>query len=139
MEWVLIKTLLSLVLVLALMVGVVVVLKKSMYGRTSKRSSAVDIELLGSRILQPKRSVFVLRVLNKVFVIGSSESGMQTLTEIDDDKSLMQLEEQQAESSGEAANALPFSTYLNKSLSALRWKFKHNTPSRRAASAEVRE
>ena len=84
MEWLLLKTLFSLVAVLGLMFGVVWFLKKYVYRGRSGSSSQIEIEVLGHRSLQPKRSVVVLKVMHKVIVVGMSEHGMQTLTEIAD-------------------------------------------------------
>jgi flagellar biogenesis protein FliO len=87
MGWLLVKTVLSLLAVVGLMGVVMVVMKRFVYGRSRKASAAVEVELLGSRVLQPKRSVFVLRVLDAVFVVGSSEEGLQTLARIGDSRS----------------------------------------------------
>lgn len=83
MEWVLLKTLFSLAAVLGLMFALLVAVKKIFYGGNSKTSSVVNIEILGSRTLAPKRSVFVLQVMDKVIVVGMTEQGMQTLTEME--------------------------------------------------------
>jgi flagellar biogenesis protein FliO len=117
MEWVIVKTLLSLVVVLALMFGLVLLLKKVFYGFGATSSTLVDIELLGTRSLQPKRVVYVLKVLNKVFVVGSSEQGLHTLTEIDDGESMGALEEKILAARARGKNALatqPFALYLQK-------------------------
>jgi flagellar biogenesis protein FliO len=96
MGWVLLKTLGSLVAVLGLMFALVVVLKKYMYGFQSTRSTLISIDVLGQRVIQPKRSIVVVKVLNKVFIIGMTEEGMQLLGEIDDEDILQWIDENNA-------------------------------------------
>jgi flagellar biogenesis protein FliO len=93
MGWVLLKTLGSLVAVLGLMFALVVVLKKYLYGFQSTRSTLISIDVLGQRVIQPKRSIVVVKVLNKVFIIGMTEEGMQMLGEIDDEDVLQWINE----------------------------------------------
>ena len=97
MEWVVVKTLCSLVAVLASMAGVVYLLKRFVYRGVTGPTSAVPVELLGQRSLQPKRSVVVLKVLHTVVVVGMSEQGMQTLATIDDDECIAELEDKLVE------------------------------------------
>lgn len=93
MEWILVKTVFSLLAVLALMAGVVVVLKKYVYQSGPRSSSSVAIEVLGQRALHPKRSIVVVKVLRTVLVVGMSEQGLQTLATIDDEESLSTVDE----------------------------------------------
>lgn len=97
MEWILVKTVFSLLAVLALMVGVVVVLKKYVYQSGTRSSSSVAIEVLGQRSLHPKRSIVVVKVLRTVLVVGMSEHGLQTLATIDDEESLSAVDEKKDE------------------------------------------
>jgi flagellar biogenesis protein FliO len=92
MEWALVKTFFSLVAVLALMVGVVWFLKKTVYGKVQGGSSLVDIDVLGHRMLQPKRSIFVVKVADKLIVVGVTEAGMHELTEITDAETLRNID-----------------------------------------------
>ena len=55
MEWILVKTVFSLLAVLALMVGVVVVLKKYVYQSGPRSSSSVAIEVL---VCEENRSMY---------------------------------------------------------------------------------
>jgi flagellar protein FliO/FliZ len=93
MEWILVKTLLSLTAVLGLMVGTVFVLKRFVYRSGPNATSLVSIDVVGQASLHPKRSVVVLKVMNKLLVVGMSEQGMQTLSEITDDASIADIEQ----------------------------------------------
>ncbi len=96
MEWLLVKTLLSLAAVLGLMVGVVYVLKKYVYRGAPGGAQEVPVEILGQRSLHPKRSIVVIKVLDTVFVVGMSEQGMQTIGTIENEESLAALEERRS-------------------------------------------
>jgi|GEM_PF-2408277 flagellar biosynthetic protein FliO len=91
MGWLLLKTVASLLGVLALMVAVVWAIKRFVVENRSRGGNIVEIDILGQRALQPKRSILVVQVLNKVLVVGNTEEGMRTLTEIDDEDVLRQL------------------------------------------------
>ncbi len=93
MEWILFKTVLSLVAVLALMVGVVLALKKYVYRGSTGGGQVVPVEILGQRSLHPKRSIVVVKVLDSVFVVGMSEQGMQTIGTIESEDALAQIAE----------------------------------------------
>jgi flagellar biogenesis protein FliO len=95
MEWIVVKTLLSLIAVLGLMAGVLLVVKKMFYGDQSSKSSLVDIQVLGYRALQPKRSLYVLKVLNRVYVVGSSENGIHAIGEFEHQVALEETPEKQ--------------------------------------------
>jgi flagellar biogenesis protein FliO len=92
MEFALVKTILSLIAVLGLMVMVVVVLKKVMQSGITRRSDVVDVEILGQRVLQPKRMIYVVKVLNKVLVLSSTEQGISSVGTIDDAATIRSLE-----------------------------------------------
>jgi flagellar biogenesis protein FliO len=81
-EWIVLKTVLSLALVVGLMLGVVFLVRKFSLGSGGHNASQIDIDVLGWRTLQGRRSVAVLRVLDKVIVVGISEDGMSTLAEM---------------------------------------------------------
>ena len=95
MEVELFKTLVALVAVLGLMVGAAYLFRKYLHAGPGSRSDVLEIEVLSQRMLQPKRSLYVVKVLNKVMVLGSSENGFQPLGEIDDDQIIRSLEERQ--------------------------------------------
>lgn len=84
MEWIFVKMLLSLGAVLALMFGLVYLLRRFVLIGGAAPGQAVAIEVLGRKALQPKRSVVVLNVAGRVLVVGMSEQGMQLLTELPD-------------------------------------------------------
>ncbi len=85
MEWIFVKMLLSLGAVLGLMFGLVYLLKRFVLARPGQSGAGISIDVLGRKMLQPKKSVVILRVAGKVLVIGLSDQGMHTLAELPDD------------------------------------------------------
>ncbi len=81
MEWLFVKMLLSLGAVLALMFGLMYVLKRYVMPGAQAPGQRLEIEVLGRKALQPKKSVVALKIADRVVVVGVSEQGMQTLTE----------------------------------------------------------
>lgn len=92
MEWIVVKTLLSLAAVLGLMIAVVVVMKKFLFGGHVSSSSVVEMSVIGTMTLHPKRSIAVIKVMNKILIVGISEDGMQTLGEVTDPAVLASLD-----------------------------------------------
>lgn len=92
MENIVLKMILSLAAVLGLMYVVLVLMKRFVAGGTFDSSANVEVEVLGARTLHPKRSVYVLRILDKVIVVGATETTIQMLTEITDPERLQKLD-----------------------------------------------
>ena len=86
MEWMFAKMLLSLGLVLALMFGLTYLLRRYVVAGGTAASQPLPIELLGRKTLQPKKSVVVIKVADKVLVLGVSEQSMQLLTELTEEE-----------------------------------------------------
>ncbi len=93
MEWIVLRTLLSLSAIIALMLGFAWVMKRFMHAGKGRGRSLVEVELLGHRSLQPRTAVYVLKVLNRVIIVGASEHGMQTLSEISDPETIVSVED----------------------------------------------
>jgi flagellar biogenesis protein FliO len=136
MEWIILRTLLSLAAIVALMLGLAYLVKKYLHAGKGVRRSLIDVELLGHRSLQPRTAVYVIKVLNRVIVVGASEHGMQTLSEITDPEVLASVEDSlMAGSSGPrwfpgvkadgAGGARSFSDFLKMSLRGAFFATKH--------------
>jgi flagellar protein FliO/FliZ len=82
MEWVVAKMVLSLGAVLLLMYGLVYALKRFVLPGAAGAHQQVPIDIIGRRVLQPKKSVVVMKVAGKVLVVGMTEHGIQTLAEL---------------------------------------------------------
>ncbi len=129
MGWVLLKTLASLAAVLGLMFGLVIVMKKYMYGFQATRSTLVSVDVLGQRLVQPKRSIVVVKVLNKIMIVGMAEEGMTMLGEINDadilhwvDTTMAEADSSSVFSSTKKENGGAFVEYLGRNIGMLRPK-----------------
>ncbi|MBS4028634.1 MAG: flagellar biosynthetic protein FliO [Ignavibacteriales bacterium] len=119
MEWIAIKAILSLVFVLALMVVVLFLLKKFLSGKTSSPVSGVDMQVLGTLLLQPKKTIHLIKVVNKYFVVGVTDQSIQPISELNDSEAiqiLSNLENQRQQS------AKGFSDYFNEYLGFIGFK-----------------
>ncbi|NUN69059.1 MAG: flagellar biosynthetic protein FliO [Bacteroidetes bacterium] len=85
----------SLTVVLALMAAIAFVVNRYLGLRAPVRNSPVAIDVLAQRTLQPKQSLFVVRVGRTMLLIGSSEQGLQMFTELHDEELQRQVEAQQ--------------------------------------------
>lgn len=83
MESVIIQMVLSLSAVLIIMFIISSVVKKYIGIPAGKRQNTVPIEILGQKHIQQKRSILVVKIAKKVFVMSSHEQGMNLLGELD--------------------------------------------------------
>ena len=116
MGMLLLQTIGSLTAVLGLMAGLAYLLKKWMYGTNQRRYSEVPIHVVGHRTLQPKRSVYALEVLGKTLIVGVSEAGIQTLTEMNTPVSRGSEESSEAEAKYRDLDTATFASYLKENL-----------------------
>ncbi len=89
--------LLSLSIVLLIMAAITFVVKRTLGLRTTVKHSPVKIEVLAQQTLQPKRSVYVVRIAGTVLVLGSCEQGLSMFTELHDEGLMEILDQQQLE------------------------------------------
>ncbi len=144
MGWVLLKTLASLVAVLGLMLGLVIVMKKYMFGFQAATSTLISVDVLGQRLIQPKRSIVVVKVLNKIFIVGMTEEGMTMLGEIEDadilhwiDTTIAEADSAPRFSSSKKDGDSAFVDYLGRNIGMLRPRNrKGNAGNRRPETEE---
>jgi flagellar biogenesis protein FliO len=108
----LIKTLVALAAVLGLMFLVVLLMKRYFLSGPHSASEVVEIEVLSQKSLQPKRQLLVVKVLNKVMVLSSTEHGIQAVGEIDDEAVIHSIEQRQGELRSEKSSS--FSGFKQK-------------------------
>jgi flagellar biosynthetic protein FliO len=114
MGWLLLKTVLSLTLVVGLMVGAIYLLKKYLIGPQVRSVSGVPIEVLGSVVLQQKNSLYLVKVFGRVLVIGISEGGMSTIAEFNPDEIAASILEENAGAPLNQSQPTTFVDYLKK-------------------------
>jgi flagellar protein FliO/FliZ len=117
MEGIFVRMVLSLAAVLALMAGLLFLVKKFALGGKGSARMPLQIDILGKRSLQPKKSIIVVRVADKVLVVGMSEHGMQTLTELTNEEVQTALSMQEPV---QGFTSQSFSAHLQQTLRAVR-------------------
>lgn len=130
MESALIKTVFSLLAVLGLMFGIAWAFKKYFLNGKLSVKNSVNIEVLGRHSLQPRHTIYVLKVLNKIFVVGVTEKGIFNLTEISNKENVdnvgqgyeagLLAEKQEGFTSENSGFISAFSKYLNSAVSKLK-------------------
>lgn len=77
----LMKTAGSMVVIVLLIFAVVFFLRRFVLNRNGLGSGAGAIRILSSSFIGPKKSIHLVKVLNRVLVLGVSETHIQTLSE----------------------------------------------------------
>ncbi len=82
MEWLWIKALFSLLLVVGLIGGTLWALKKfSSFGKPAG-DTRLAMNIIGTLHLQPKRAVYAIQVENKILLVGVTDHSITTLSEM---------------------------------------------------------
>ena len=90
MDWLILKTFLTLVFIVALMFGILFVVRKYLYVKPHFADD--NLKVLTSLHLQPKKAVYLVKVFNKVMLVGVSDNSIAALGEITDSEVLHKLE-----------------------------------------------
>lgn len=90
MDWLIVKAFLTMLMIIGLMVGLLVVVRRYFYAKP--RIADENLKVLSTISLQPKKAIYLVKVFNKVMLVGVSDSSMAALGEITDDESLQKLE-----------------------------------------------
>ena len=80
-----IKAALSLALILAMVYGVVWVLRRFLRHRVAADDRGAAIEILESAYLGPKKSLVLVRALDRLMLVGVCEQSISTVAEFTDD------------------------------------------------------
>lgn len=87
------KAFLSFALIIFLMAIVFYVLKKLYPQISSTSNSSISMRIYAQLQLQPRKAIYIVRVLSKVLIIGTSESSLTVLSEINDPEIIKILDE----------------------------------------------
>jgi len=97
MDWLIFKTFLALVLIVGLMFVILFVLRK--YFHAKPHFVNENLRILTSLAIsqkdpfgQPKKAIYVIKVFNKVMMVGMSENSIASLGEITDSDVIQKLE-----------------------------------------------
>lgn len=80
-----IKALLPIILLVSLLYGVLYYIRKSGFKLGQKNNGAVDLNVVSTKMIMPKRFITVVKVKGKLLVLGVSEHSINMLKEFEDD------------------------------------------------------
>jgi flagellar biosynthetic protein FliO len=97
--WSFVKMLASLAVVIGLMIGAMLLLKKYFYQAPSIAQGTGVINIISTRPLGPKNSIMLIEVLGKLILVSFSGQQMSTLTTIEDPGAIEKLKNLQLKES----------------------------------------
>jgi flagellar protein FliO/FliZ len=78
-----VKSFVPLVIILGLLFGVLILVRRHSFSLSGKKSRSLNIDILTNQLILPKKYLSVVRVLDKVLVLGISENSITLLKELD--------------------------------------------------------
>ncbi len=78
-----VKAIIPLLIIIGLLYGVMFVIKKYGVSFKGKKNGSVNINVLSSQMIMPKKYISVVRVDDKLLVLGVSENSISLLKELD--------------------------------------------------------
>lgn len=105
MDWLIIKSLITLLLIIALMFGLLIGAKRFFLAK--RKFENEEIKIVNMIALQPKKAIYLVKVLNRIILVGVSDNAIASLGEIGDADSVNKLE-----ASAEKAGSSSFSEIL---------------------------
>ncbi len=78
------KTIFYFVLLIALMYGILLLVKKFSFSYNVKGKTALQMDVLSTKMIMPKKYISVIKVQNRVFLLGVSEQSINVISELDD-------------------------------------------------------
>lgn len=78
-----IKSFIPLVLILGLLFGVLILVRKYSFSLSGKKQRSVNVDVIYNQLILPKKYLSLIRVQDKLLVLGISESSITLLKELD--------------------------------------------------------
>jgi len=79
-----IKSFLPLVIIFILLFGVLLLVKKYSFSLSGKKMQSLNINIIHNQLILPKKYLSLVRVQNKILLLGISENNITLLKELDD-------------------------------------------------------
>ena len=79
-----IKSFLPLLIVFMLLFGVLLLLKKYSFSLSGKKMQSMNVNVIHNQLILPKKYLSLVRVQNKILLLGISENNITLLKEMDD-------------------------------------------------------
>ena len=84
----LVRTFVSLIAVLALLYLGVIGLKKYLMQRNGINKSLATLKVIGSTFLGPKKAIYLVQVIDRILILGVTDTQVSLLSEITDQETL---------------------------------------------------
>ncbi len=105
----LVKGIFSLLAVFALILAFVLFLKRFVYNRGGSNLTNGLIKIINTTFIAPKKSIYLIKIVDKILVVGVTENQMQTLAEFSEEEIPQYINETRKT----GASAKQFSSYIN--------------------------
>lgn len=99
MGWLIVRTIFSLLIILALIIGIVIVFKKFWGGKIPGSGNSQWIQVVARTPLGPKQNLTLIKIFDRVVLLGVSDGSIQALTEFPPESKAHQLIEQKIQAS----------------------------------------
>ncbi|MCK9279924.1 MAG: flagellar biosynthetic protein FliO [Melioribacteraceae bacterium] len=86
--WEIISGMLPLILLIALLFGALVLVKRYSFSINGRKSKLLKIEVLNNQMILPKKYLSVVKVEDKVLLLGISENNITLIKEYEFDESM---------------------------------------------------
>ncbi len=90
MDGMVVKAFVTMLMIVGLMFGLLVVVRKYVFAKP--RITDENMKVLSTISLQPKKAIYLVKIFDKVMLVGVSDNAMAALGEITDGDALQQLE-----------------------------------------------
>ena len=110
--WDIIKLILVLLIVIGIMLGILFLMRKYLYSWEKNKPGKLIINVLATQMLMPKRFVSIVKIYDKLFILGISDQSITLLDKIENFKDDINLEDFSKPQN-------PFSSFLPKN-----WRMK---------------
>ena len=77
------KSFIPLVLILGLLFGVLILVRKYSFSLSGKKQRSANVDVVYNQLILPKKYLSLIRVQDKLLVLGISESSITLLKELD--------------------------------------------------------
>lgn len=106
MDWLIVKTFLTMILIVGMMFVVLIFVRKYFYAKPQFVDE--NLRIVTSISLQPKKSIYLVKVFDKVMLVGVSDNAIASLGEVTDPETLRRIDD-----SGSKRRVKGFAEVLN--------------------------
>jgi flagellar protein FliO/FliZ len=78
-----IKSFIPLILIFGLLFGVLILVRKYSFSLSGKKTNLLNVNVVFNQMILPKKYLSVVRIENKLLVLGISENNISLLKELD--------------------------------------------------------